>query len=189
MKKLFVLFALMLFVIANTFGQSKIVTPPLGLSFGMSKQQVKAILKNNGTLSNESTDKCLFYLEIKIGNNVASYMLLSFVNDKLYECGASFQVSDNMIQSNYDTYCKIISDKYGEGRSRRDFRFPYEDGDEYFVSAVKGDYTNIMTIWEYATTRVLVCITTKPFILILYADLVLRDVALKIEDSKNNKDF
>ncbi len=185
MKKALII-SLLVFVSSMIFAQEKIITPPLGLTFGMNETDFKAVLNKYGTFKSRTSQSYGFginYNEVKIGSTIASLVIAKFVDNKLFEIGAYYIVDDEDIQSKYNEICQIITTKYGRGEETRNFRYPYKDGDDDFVMAVKGGYTDISTVWVL-TNAISVEINKIPAINLIYQSTSLYDI---VEKNKNNK--
>jgi hypothetical protein len=190
MKKL-TLIILAVLISSSILAQDKIITPPLSLSFGMSDVAFKTIMNKNGTYSETKTQdygKSISYDLVNIGSSTATIFTGKFVNNKLFEINMYYLVEDEDIQDKYDEICEIISNKYGKGDEKRVFRYPYEDGDEDFVQAVKGGYTDIITFWIF-TNALSVEILKVPAIKVIYQSDSLYNEVEKIINGKNKDQF
>ncbi len=133
------------------FGQRKL-DAPLGLTFGTNMATVKSIFNTKGGLhlSDEKTDVGIDvnYRQIRVGTLDTYVSSYRFVNDKLFEVLFTFDpLNNNHIQSKYNEICDVIIGKYGKGKSTRDFKYPYNDGDNDMQIAIERNYTQIKTIW------------------------------------------
>lgn len=190
MKKVLII-SLLVFISSMILAQEKIITPPLGLTFGMNETDFKAVMNKYGTFKSKSSQSYGFgihYNTVKIGSTTASLVIGKFVENKLFEIVAIYIVEDEDIQRKYKEICEIITTKYGKGEETRKFRYPYEDGDDDFVIAVKGGYTDISTLWVL-TNAISVEINKIPAINLIYQSTSLYDLVEKNKNSKNIDQF
>lgn len=192
MKKLFILlFAMMMF----SLNAQKSLTPPVGLSFGMNLESAKQKLDPIGTFDESVTavyGKRITYYNVKIGSTVSDMMGCKFVNDKLYEVVIFYDATHSEIENKYNSLCAIITDKYGEGQSYRNFKYPYEDKASDIEMAIKGGYANIATYWLKQFNNedgISVKITSGMAIMLIYQHGVLTNEAINISTIKDKNAF
>lgn len=157
MKALYTaLFLGILFIAGNSFGQLKLEAP-VGLEFGSSLSTVKAKLSSRGKFDNEGKleyGTSLTFLDVKIGSLTAFLAMTKFVDNKLFEVNFIFESENsNEIQDLYRKISNIIEGKYGIGKSYRDFKYPYSDGDDDMIIAIKNGYADISTYWTNFTNE------------------------------------
>lgn len=190
MKRLALLF-ISVWVLSTLSAQDKVITPPLGLTFGMNESEFETAMARYGTPDSttiEDFGEQVSFTDVKIGNTTADYFLGNFVDGKLFEAAVVYFVDDDKLQDKYDELCKIITSKYGTGESTRKFLFPFEDDEATFVDAVKGGYTEIMTLWQI-TNYIAISITYTPAVCLLYQSAELKEIADKKIEQKNAEQF
>lgn len=190
MKKL-TLIILAVLISSLIIAQEKIITPPLGLTFGMNETAFKSVMNKYGVYGSRTVQTygiALSYNDVKIGSTTASFVIGKFVEDQLFEIGAFYIVEDADIQNKYNEICEIITNKYGKGDEIRNFRYPYKDGDDDFVMAVKGGYTDISTIWSL-TNSIAVGINKAPAITLIYQSTSLYEIVRQKMNNKNIDQF
>ena len=189
MKRL-ILFSCLILLPSYIIGQLKPITPPLGLTFGMSEDSFKSIMKKYGEFDqsyNQPYGKALSYINVKIGNTTSDIVGAKFVNNKLFEVTLYYLVEDIDIHLKYREFCNIFEDKYGTGKEIRYFISPYQEKDGHFVEAVKNGKAKIFTLWESVNT-ITVTIDKLPAIEINYQSVSLYDEARK-KGNRNLNEF
>lgn len=185
---------LFLLISLATFAQERL-TPPLGLSFGMTLESAKIKLNSAGTFNKSGISdfgKTLTYEKVKIGSTVSDMVMCKFVNNALFEVVIFYLIENTEIEEKYAEFCTIIRNKYGEGESYRNFKYPYEDTADDLEMAVKGGYASIVTYWSKSFTNsdaISVEIISAPAIKLSYQNGTLIDEATKVKTDKDKVAF
>jgi hypothetical protein len=174
-------------------GQDKMITPPLGLTFGMRESAYKTAMLKYGTFDkaeDEAYGRSLNFLNVSIGNTKSFVFVGKFVNNKLFEVVVGYNDDITEIEERYKDICSIISSKYGQGKSFRNFKYPYEDKEEDFELAVRSGHADIVTYWgTYETNEISVEINKIPAVSITYQSTTLVEEAVKKVDNNNSSQF
>jgi len=170
------------------------LNPPLGLTFGQSKEQAKLILNTKGgTIDPEYCNaEQLCYDRIRIGTFQSSFIIARFVDNKLWDVDVYF-VSDPESKT-FDLFHELrmtLTSKYGTpNRCKSEFNGIYKDGDGYELLAVKAGYADICCVWAYmSNSMIMLTIPTSLAITLSYIDGALAVYVDIKQGQKNNNDF
>ena len=186
------LFILLLFPL-GLFAQTKPIESALGVKFGASKESVQAIVKARGgtpDLSDSKNPNTLNYKNLKVGGRLTYSVTFQFVNNKVYQILIFFTSEKDPLS--IDLYNDIRNDLvsvYGESEETRNFKSPYEKGDGYEITALKGGYATIEDLWLDPVNETGIKLSINDILLII---LRYQDGKLFEANRKNNnplKDF
>jgi len=194
MKKLFIIFLLIASVNTLSAQNDTIeIKGALGLTFGMSKLQVQNILTKKGGIIDKAHSKqnVIVYDKVKFGVRATDFLLLKFVNNKLYEITAEFSCIKPKTQELFDLIKSDIETKYQTGACYRDFKSPYTDGDGYEITAIQGGYASITCYWSSTKKDAIIAleINESLSVVLTYQDNKLIDEKEKTVEKINNADF
>src|ERR1700759_5645130 len=130
MKK--TLFIALLLIPFLGIAQTKPIEGFLGVKFGTSKADVIAALKAKGCILDEkdSKDDLLYFDNVKLGSHQASYLSVTFVDDKAYL--ADFYFKPEVEGDTFKVFNSIADDLngvYGAGKFYQHFESPYNNDD------------------------------------------------------------
>ena len=169
-----------------------------GIKFGTSVDSAKAIAnKKTGTAPKISDEgNVLTYSGCTFGSRKAELVKLLFWEKKLY--GARiffFPETDPEILSLYNNIKRDISEKYWSPQvSVESYKYPYEKGDGHELTAIKGGYSTIGSIWYFPESSkaagkgtILLTVEPKIWIEMQYSDDNLsKEIDKKLKEKKNN---
>jgi hypothetical protein len=188
-----------LFVSAQTGTTTNIEVPtsertlnaPIGLTFGMYKEKAKAIMFNKkGKLDvKRSVVDKLIYGNVKVGGKMTDFIVLLFVDNKLFDVSIYYFDLDARQQENYDKLKETIDNKYGFSETYRTFKSPYTDGDGYEMQAIKVGKGSITTYWSLKNGIISLEILVTMNICVGYQDTKLADVYFARKKKKEAADF
>jgi hypothetical protein len=195
MKELvFLLFIVV--VPTSLFAQSEIpeLTGAMGLTFGMNKITVKAILLQKGAEFHDEGTNNLSFRTIPIGTKKADMGIAQFVNDKLHTIKLFFlpDVEGNT-QALYDELQGTLTDKYGKPDSNRHFDGIYQDGDGNEMQAIREGHGTIASYWNFKNDNIVSLeignVGYNMHVIIVYQDDKLLSEAIAQKKSKDNTEF
>lgn len=186
-------FLVLIFISGNSIAQTEL-TGAVGLSFGISTENVKSIMSKRSGTVDQSGPNYLSYNDVMIGTKKADILFLQFVNNKLHTIKAMFLPEfEAKTQDLYDELKEIITSKYGKSESYRNFKTPYEDGDGYEMQAVKLGKADISSYWKFPSDRIIslnIESTEKIiFVSMVYQDGKLFQEVKQKQENKNMNDF
>jgi hypothetical protein len=188
--KRFVLIAAILFLPFIVFAQTEL-TGALGLTFGMNKASVKAIMIDKGGVFDvsNSDSTTLMYTGVTMGTKNPDMVVCNFINNKLYKINILFiPVSELYTQEIYDELEAIITSKYGEPESIRKFKSFYKEGDGNEMDAVKTGNATIASNWLKFNNDSKISLEIKPLNFEVFVVLSYEDGTLKKEVNAKNAD-
>jgi len=190
MKKI-LLIALLLIPFFGFSQTTKPVDGFLGIKFGSSKAEVIAAVKaKGGQLSQDKADQVVF-TGVKLGHLSSAVFFVKFVDDKAYSGIFGFQsdVEDKTIDF-YNDLVDQVTGVYGPGKSEKNFRSTFKDGDGYEITAIKEGDADYRTIWRDGDrTGIQAMINDKLYIYLFYRDNALSAQADAKEKAKEKGDF
>lgn len=161
----------------------------MGLNFGSSKEDAKAMMKTKHPEAkfDEEKNNVLFYMGgTWIGKKVLIWAFRYTNADKLHTMSVYMEpVNSVEVFNRYDDVVKDLSSKYGEPTETiANWRYPYEAKDKYDhgVVAIKNEKCVMMTYWQWPNplgtaedlkNSILVEITKDMSIKVTYQDGVL----------------
>ncbi|HEK20987.1 MULTISPECIES: hypothetical protein [unclassified Mucilaginibacter] len=165
----------------------------LGIKFGSDLATVTEAVKTKGGVINRAGSKPdrLFVENISLGTKKSEYVIFLFIDNKMY--GAAFvfkpELKPQLVDS-YNALVKDISSVYGEGRSVKDFKPPYEEGDGYEVQAITTGNASFLTYWiNDDKSQINIMPQPDGTILLGYKDGKLGKLATEKDQEKEKADF
>lgn len=187
MRKLSLFFLL---IIANSsMGQSF-----MGVSIDGSQMSVKANLLNKGFKLVESNSG-EFYYKGKLNNeNVSILVTATPKTKKVYRFYITYEDDINSwssILSQFERKNKILIAKYGQPEAeKRDFEYPFKEGDGYELLALETDKLNYLNIWkdvgDNKNLGIVLTITKNKKISMMYLNVINFDLANQEVEAINN---
>jgi len=194
MKKT-LLIALLLMPFLGISQTKKPVDGFLGIKFGSSKEDVITALKaRGGVLNNSSTDKDVYFTDVKLGPRASESLTVSFVDNKMYFGAFYFKPDhDAEVFADYKALVNDIAEVYGKGKSTADYNSPYKEGDGDELQAVKAGEAKIFTDFKSDKNLLQVKIkSTKDYdvyVIATYYDNTLLAEAQAKEKQKAKSDY
>jgi hypothetical protein len=182
-KKIALIFPLIVFS-ASLIAQPEL-TGAMGITFGMNANSVKRIMVQKGGIVIPSTNGNLTITNITMGTMRPGMVICKFVSNKLFDISIYFiPTLEAKTQELYDEISGIIVSKYGEGKSFRNFKGIYSDGDGYEMQAVKLGNADIVTYWSKFINNNAIALQIYPLSDNLYVKLTYQDDKLAAEAEK-----
>ncbi len=172
MKKT-LLIALLLIPFLGISQTKKPIDGFLGIKFGSSKASVLAAMKAKGaTLDKENSGADnLDFNNVKLGHRITVDFDIRFTDNKAYSAVFIFKAEDDPhTVGYYNLLVNDINDTYGDGKSTKEFKSPYKNGDGNEELAIEGGYADIFTDWESNNCSIQASVSNKFEILLLYQD-------------------
>jgi hypothetical protein len=189
MKKIALIFLLIVF--SKSLIAQPELTGAMGLTFGMNAISVKNIMMQKGGIVETSKTGKLIITNITMGTEKPTMVFCDFSNNKLYDISIYFSPTfEAKTQELFDEISKIIVSKYGEGKSFRNFKGIYKDGDGYEMQAIKLGYADIVTYWNKFLNDNVIALEIFPLNNNLYIKLSYQDdkLAAELEKQQSIKD-
>ncbi len=194
--KMICVFIIGLVLSTTIYAQTKgVLTGPFGLKFGSTKSTVASVMNGKGEISEDLPD-VVTYTGVKIGTKSSDLFNCKYVNNKLFEVNAVFIPElESKTQEMFDDLVETINNKYGTGKSIRNFTGIYDDGDGYEMQAVKLGYAKIVTYWvgfsdeESIISVSLMSAGSNVAIRLQYQDGTLVNEAVEKQNKKDLNDF
>jgi len=194
MKKI-LLITLLLIPILGFSQTTKPVDGFLGIKFGSSKADVTDALKKRGATVlppiNPNDPNILYFGNITLGHRPSKQLTVFFVDDKVYAASFAFkaEVDDKTIDY-YNDLVADISGIYGAGKSTKNFKDPYKEGDGYEITGIQQGDVNLYTDWYDANKNfVEASINVKLYVFLLYRDAELGKMADAKQKAKESSDY
>ena len=191
MKKLFTVLILSIIGIC-AFAQTKMPTGLLNIEFGETQENAESKMINRGFTLISKLDKDKIEFSGKFSGR-DSTIILEFYEDQF--CCA-FVLYEPDLNKTIDTFDKIVSDfkkVYGEPNiKKREFKYPYEEGDGHEETAIALNKTDIYCFWSFSNdNRIMVSIgySKEPFIGVVYVNNPLYEKAKGEEEATNLSDL
>jgi len=182
-KKIALIFLLIVFS-TSLIAQPEL-TGAMGITFGMNANSVKRIMVQKGGIVIPSTNGNLTITNITMGTMRPGIVICKFVSNKLFDISICFiPTLEAKTQELYDEISGIIVSKYGEGKSFKNFKGIYSDGDGYEMQAVKLGNADIATYWSYFLNKNIIALQICPLSENLYIKLTYQDDKLAAEAEK-----
>jgi hypothetical protein len=191
MKKT-LLIALMLIPFLGICQTTKPIEGFLGIKFGSSKAEVIAAVKaKGGTLDPAGKDpNYIQFSNVNLGHRPSYYFFVYFDDDKAYRAGFIFKSElEARSVDYYNALVKDINDVYGTGKSYKNFKEPYTDGDGYETLAISLGKANFSTTWLSGDNKIDVFINSKLSTVLNYYDGKLNEAAEQKKKAKEKSDF
>jgi len=144
--------------------QYKAIDGFLGIKFGSTAAQVTEALKAKGGVINprKTNDKELTFDNITLAGRKAVAVFIKLVNNQAYEAQFVFKPEvENKTIEYYNALVADITGTYGTGKSLKNFKQPYTDGDGYEITALKAGSADYSTVWNDSNNQIIVAITTN----------------------------
>jgi len=193
MKKISLI--VLLFIAAKTNAQTaKPIDSFLGIKFGTPTAQVLATLKAKGGIVDKENSKPngYFFDNLSLGHRKSIFVIVKFVDDKLYEGDFYFEaeLKPKTIEY-YDELMADVEEVYGKGRSFKTFKQPYEAGDGFEVQAITTGNAEFTTYWDTEGNPGVINerINSKAQIILTYQDRELVKIAVDKQKTKEKADF
>lgn len=167
------------------------LSAPIGLTFGMSKEKAKLIMLNKKAkldVKRSLVDK-LIYGNVKVGGKMTDFIVLLFVDNKLFDVSIYYFDLEARQQENYDKLKETIDSKYGFSETYRTFKSPYKDGDGYEMQAIKVGKGSITTYWSLKNGIISLEILETMNICVGYQETKLADIYFARRKKKEAADF
>jgi hypothetical protein len=192
MKKNLLIVILFLIPFYGISQTTKPIDSFLGIKFGSDAETVKTgILARGGILVKDSSDAdFLYFTSVTQGTRKDIILIVKLNDNKAYEAHLAFpnELGKKSIEY-YDALVKDISEIYGLGQVHKDFTPPYHAGDGQEVDAIKSGNAQYITIWSDYKNAIELTIDPSLYVLLIYQDSALYDIALKKIKDKNKADF
>ena len=183
-----------LFAVFTVKAQTKVIDSFLGIKFGTPTAQVLATLKAKGGIVDKENSKSYgyFFDNLSLGHRKASFVIVKFVDDKLYE--GDFYFEAELEPKTIEYYNELMSDieeVYGKGRSFTTFKEPYAAGDGFEVQAITTGNADFSTYWDTEGNPGVINerINSKAQIILSYQDRELGKIAVDKQKTKEKADF
>lgn len=184
-------------ILTTVFAQAQTTKPIdgfLGIRFGSMSEQVIATLTAKGAVLDKSNSKEteLTFDNVKLGNRKVKEFWVRLVNNKVYE--ADFYFQDDLEAKTIEYYNALVIDisgVYGTGKSIKNFKQPYQDGDGYEITAIKSGNADYKTLWIDDATKnsIMITIGADTEIALAYQDNSLVNTAIDQQKEKNKSDL
>ncbi|HEY8928587.1 MAG TPA: hypothetical protein VIM55_05330 [Mucilaginibacter sp.] len=162
----------------------------LGIKFGSSKADVITALKaRGGVLSTKSTDKAVYFSNVKLGTRVSEQLTIFFDDNKMYQGSFYFKPEhDDDVIGDYKALVSDVSEIYGKGKSTADFKPPYKNGDGDEVQAIKAGDANFFTDFKSGNNLLqITIISTKDYDLFVIASYYDNDLLSQAQGKEKEK--
>ncbi len=204
MKKLLLFLTAMLLTTA-TFSQNTTMDRVLGIKLGISRNEVKAIMKSNQPESvvYSENEISLSYDKTEWGAYKPLLLMFQFDEDKLHTVHVfiSPEYCKDIFYT-YDDVVDIINGRYyTTSKFTEHYKYPYTKSDKYKYTTilVKNDYVTMQSLWSFDTrntpnnseddNNIMVTVTDDCNVKVTYQDGYLIDVAVAKEKAKQSKDY
>ncbi len=171
--------------------KEKILNAPIGLSFGMSIAQVKSVMAKKGAIPDikySKRDKLIFN-KVKVGPKMSEFIILLFVDDKLFDVTIFYYELEGKLQEGFDQIKETIDNKYGVGASYRKFDSPYNDGDGFEMQAIRLGKGSISSYWNFKNATIYLGINESLNIELGYQDAILSEIYFTRKKAKESSDL
>jgi len=169
----------------------KILSAPIGLSFGMSIIQVKAVMAKKGATPDVKYSKNdrLIFNKVKAGPKTTEFIKMLFVDDKLFDISMHFNEIEGNLQRGFDQLKEPLDSKYGPGELFRSFDYPYKDGDGYEMQAIRLGKGSISSYWTFKNATISLEISETLDIELGYQDTELAKIYFTRKKKKEESDL
>ena len=121
------------------------------------------------------------------------YIQASLISNTTYQVCVILKESDNWfdIRTTYDEYKKLLTSKYGTGRSIEDFVSPYYEGDGYEMTAIRKNKCQFLTIYELPNGTVVLGVASLKdgSVVLMYTDKINYELAEREKSSQQIGDL
>jgi hypothetical protein len=190
MKKL--PFLILLILSISVSAQTKQIEGFLGIKFGSTKEQTIAAMKLRGAILKTSTNDpdILEFKNVKLGHRDAVIFDVRFVKNKAFQADFYFLAPlESQTIEYYDGLVSDISDVYGPGKSFKNFKSPYQDGDGFEMTAIKLGKAEYSTFWIIGDNSIAEKILPAMGIKLTYQDTALTQLAIDEQKDKEKADY
>jgi hypothetical protein len=169
----------------------KILTAPIGLSFGMSPAQVKVVMAKKKSIPDLKLSKKdrLIFNKVKVGPKTTNFIMMLFVDGKLFDVMMFYDELEANLQERFDVLKETLDNKYGSGEYYRNFESPYHDGDGYEMQAIRLGKGSISSYWTFKNATISLEITESLDIKLVYEDEKLAKNFFDRKKAKEESDF
>jgi hypothetical protein len=179
-----------LFSIAQT---KKPIESFLGIKFGSSVAQVKTAMLARGSTFDTKNSKAelLLFDQVTLGSRKTSVFGVKFINGQAY---CAIFIFKPELQARtlefYNDLKKDMTEVYGDGESKKTFKYPYKDGDGDELMAIESGNADYSTLWFDDKRNVIAeKITSEMEITLIYQDAALESIASEKDKAKEKADF
>lgn len=121
------------------------------------------------------------------------YILASPISNTTCQVSVILEESDNWfdIRTTYDDYKKLLTSKYGTGRSIENFVSPYYEGDGYEMTAIRKNKCQFFTRYELPNGNVVLGAASikDGSVVLMYTDKINYELAEREESSQQIGDL
>ncbi|HTI58439.1 hypothetical protein [Mucilaginibacter sp.] len=143
----------------------------IGIKFGDVGLKAKNIITARGgkfDIAGSNYPKSLHFTNVRFEHFTSELAAVKLFHGKVYEIGFIFRVDTGAKTiSYYNDIVNSLNKVYGEGKSTRDFKSPYTDGDGNEAEAIRTGNADVETLWVDKSNAIQIKIVPDAYVIML----------------------